>query len=102
MSCWSKWEGCNPDWGARAPRPHISAPRRNAVPAFQCDRCTRSQKFVMARAPSPAREERALPSPLHTFFERRADFVAPFGPRTIVIADVIEPQQIGEHEPRVT
>src|SRR6266567_4095803 len=33
---------------------------------------------------------------------RRADFVAPFGPRPVVIAHVIEAEQIGEDEPGVT
>jgi len=38
-------------WGAHAPRVLIAAPRRNAL---------ETEKFAMARAPSPAREARAL------------------------------------------
>ena len=38
-------------WGAHAPRVLIAAPRRNA---------SEGEKFAMARAPSPAREARAL------------------------------------------
>src|SRR6266567_8844102 len=39
---------------------------------------------------------------LRALFDGSADFVAPFRPGTIVIADVIQSQQIGEHEPSVT
>src|SRR5437762_789229 len=56
----------------------------------------------MASAPSPAREARAFPNRLCAFFDRCADFIAPFGPRTIVIANVIESQEVGEHKPSVT
>src|ERR1700682_1284289 len=33
--------------------------------------------------------------------DRSADFVTPLRPRTVVIADVVEPEQIGKHKPGV-
>src|SRR4030095_15335507 len=38
---------------------------------------------------------------LRGFLNGCADFIAPFGPRTIVIADIIEPEQIRKHKPGV-
>src|SRR5262245_55690142 len=35
-------------------------------------------------------------------FNRRTDLITPFGPRAIIIADVLEPEQIRKHEPSVT
>ena len=46
-------------WGAHAPRVLVAAPRRNDL--SDC-RSYLKKKFAMARAPSPAREARALPN----------------------------------------
>src|SRR5690242_14953918 len=35
-------------------------------------------------------------------FNRHADAIAPFRPRTIVITDVVQPEQISQHKPSVT
>src|SRR5690349_651909 len=37
-----------------------------------------------------------------TLLDRRADFVSPLGPGTIVISDLIKPEQIGKHKPGMT
>ena len=46
-------------WGAHAPRVLVAAPSRNSF--LDC-RSYLKRKFAVARAPSPAREARALPN----------------------------------------
>src|SRR3954470_14763678 len=35
-------------------------------------------------------------------FDWRSDFVAPFGPGTVVVSDVVQPEEVGQNEPGVT
>src|SRR6266513_914023 len=73
------------------------------LPARECLRSPRL-RGGSARASENTRHYSAAACTirLSALFDGSADFVAPFRPGTIVIADVIQSQQISEHKPGVT
>src|SRR5438105_15884720 len=62
-------------------------------PSISCWRSVYSSAFIKVRG---------RPGGTSWFFYRRADQVAPFGPRAVIVLHVVVAEQIFQHEPRVT
>src|SRR5262249_20717421 len=89
--------------GTRLPRGSIRRRARTARRDRRSRSCSDTRRPACrsrSSRPSPPVPAAAVSSLLASFLDWCADEIAPFGPRTVVVLDVLEAEQVLQHEPR--